>query len=224
MNGKQFWELIFLSLKWKGYSFDSMPLPVPRILIFFVFQVVDIAKKYTGKSNETEAIQAFRDILNSSSMWHNNGSFPKNESDENAFKKCTSPETAAQFCPVRWKAVNKYEIWFVINYLGGIRASFDWVQNCFLFALLRALCDWSRKLAPLFQTIVIKTKIYSDWRGHLRFPALEADCLMLLWTLMGLLQYFLLIWLVVGFTLVLFSRHSVPLSKYNGITTYGGMP
>lgn len=102
-----------------------MPLPVPRMLIFFVFQVVDIAKKYTGKSNETEAIQVFRDILNSSSMWHNNGSFPKNESDENAFKKCTSPQTAAQFCPVRWKAVNKYEISVVINYLGGIRASFD---------------------------------------------------------------------------------------------------
>jgi len=41
-------------------------------------------------------------------MWHNNGSFPKNESDEIAFKNCTSPETAAQYCPVRWKAVNKW--------------------------------------------------------------------------------------------------------------------
>ena len=78
--------------------------------IFLVFQVVDIAKKYTGKSNKAEAIQAFRNVLNSTSMWHNNGSFPKNESDKNAFKKCTSPETAARFCPVRWKAVNKYEI------------------------------------------------------------------------------------------------------------------
>ena len=70
--------------------------------------MISIAKEYTNKSNETEAIQAFKEVLNSSSMWHNNGSFPKNESDENAFKKCTSPETAAQYCPVRWKAVNKY--------------------------------------------------------------------------------------------------------------------
>ncbi|KAJ7374134.1 hypothetical protein OS493_009471 [Desmophyllum pertusum] len=77
-------------------------------LKFFYDQVIDIAKKYTNKSDETEAIQAFRNILNSTSMWHNNGSFPKNESDENAYKKCTSSETAAQYCPVRWKAVNKW--------------------------------------------------------------------------------------------------------------------
>ena len=70
--------------------------------------MISIAKEYTKKSNETEAIQAFQEVLNSSSMWHNNGSFPKNESDENAFKSCTSPETAALYCPVRWKAVNKY--------------------------------------------------------------------------------------------------------------------
>jgi len=70
--------------------------------------VISIAKEYTKKSNETEAIQAFQEVLNSTSMWHNNGSFPKNESDETAFKNCTSPETAAQYCPVRWKAVNKY--------------------------------------------------------------------------------------------------------------------
>ena len=70
--------------------------------------MISIAKEYTKKSNESEAIQAFQEVLNSSSMWHNSGSFPKNESDENAFKKCTSPETAAQYCPVRWKAVNKY--------------------------------------------------------------------------------------------------------------------
>ena len=72
--------------------------------------MIDIAKKYTNRSDEAEAVQAFKDILNSTSMWHNNGSFPKNESDENAFKKCTSPETAAQYCPVRWTAVNKYAI------------------------------------------------------------------------------------------------------------------
>jgi len=70
--------------------------------------VISIAKEYTKKSDEAEAIQAFQEVLNSSSMWHNNGSFPKNESDEIAFKNCTSPETAVQYCPVRWKAVNKY--------------------------------------------------------------------------------------------------------------------
>ena len=70
-------------------------------------QVIDIAKKYTNKSDEREAVQAFRKILDSRSMWHNNGSFPVNESNEYAYKTCVDPETAAKYCPVRWKAVNK---------------------------------------------------------------------------------------------------------------------
>lgn len=70
--------------------------------------MIDIAKKYTNKTVESEAIQAFRQVLNSSDMWHNNGPFPENESDANAFKKCVSPETAAKYCPIRWEAVNRY--------------------------------------------------------------------------------------------------------------------
>lgn len=77
--------------------------------------MIYIAKKYTNRSDEKEAIQVFRQVLNSTSMWHNNGSFPKNESDENAFKKCVSPETAVKYCPVRWEAVNKYALYFLFH-------------------------------------------------------------------------------------------------------------
>lgn len=108
LNGKESYKMILSYFTTTDISPEDIFAEGKRQLDFFYGQVVDIAKKYTGKSNETEAIQVFRDILNSSSMWHNNGSFPKNESDENAFKKCTSPQTAAQFCPVRWKAVNKW--------------------------------------------------------------------------------------------------------------------
>ena len=64
--------------------------------------------KYTGKTNETEAVKEFKRKLNSSEMWHNNGPFPANESDENAHKTCVSPETAEKFCPVRWAAINRW--------------------------------------------------------------------------------------------------------------------
>jgi hypothetical protein len=75
---------------------------------FFSLKIINITKKYTGKSDETEAITEFKQILNSSRMWHNNGSFPSNESDENAFKKCVSPETAEKYCPVRWAAMQRW--------------------------------------------------------------------------------------------------------------------
>lgn len=67
MYYKQFWELIFLSLKWKGYSFDSMPLPVPRMLIFFcipgsrycekVHWEIKWNRSYPGISRYTELLQ-----------------------------------------------------------------------------------------------------------------------------------------------------------------------
>lgn len=41
-------------------------------------------------------------------MWHNNGPFPSNESDQNAYKTCISPETAEKYCPVRWAAIQRW--------------------------------------------------------------------------------------------------------------------
>ncbi|KAL9980551.1 hypothetical protein ACROYT_G009153 [Oculina patagonica] len=108
LNGTESYKLILSYFTTTDISPEEIFTEGEKQLKYFYDQVKDIAKKYTNKSNEAEAIQAFKDILNSTSMWHNNGPFPKNESDENAFKKCTSPETAAQYCPVRWEAVNKW--------------------------------------------------------------------------------------------------------------------
>lgn len=108
LNGTESYRLIVSYFTTTDISAEKIYEEGERQLKHFYDQVISIAKEYTKKSNESEAIQAFQEVLNSSSMWHNNGSFPKNESDENAFKKCTSPETAARYCPVRWKAVNKW--------------------------------------------------------------------------------------------------------------------
>ena len=78
------------------------------MLEFCLTQVKEIAKVRMNISDETKAVAAFREMLNSSSMWHNNGSFPTNESDEHAYKTCVSPETAQKFCPVRWAAIRRW--------------------------------------------------------------------------------------------------------------------
>lgn len=108
LNGTESYKLILSYFTTTDISPEDIFAEGKKQLKFFYDQVIDIAKKYTNRSDEKEAIQVFRQVLNSTSMWHNNGSFPKNESDENAFKKCVSPETAVKYCPVRWEAVNKW--------------------------------------------------------------------------------------------------------------------
>ena len=53
-------------------------------------KAVDIAKSITGKENTTEAVKSFRQFINSPSMYFNEQPFPKNESDERAYRKCNS--------------------------------------------------------------------------------------------------------------------------------------
>ncbi|XP_068748355.1 uncharacterized protein [Montipora capricornis] len=108
LNGTESYKMILSYFTTTDISPEEILAEGERQLKFFYDEVIDIAKRYTSKTNESEAIQAFRKILNSTTMWHNNGSFPKNESDSNAFKKCVSPETAAKYCPVRWEAVNRW--------------------------------------------------------------------------------------------------------------------
>lgn len=108
LNGSESYKLILSYFTTTDISPEQIFAEGKKQLKFFYDQVIEIAKNYTNKPDEKEAIQAFRQILNSTSMWHNNGSFPVNESNENAYKTCVSPETAAKFCPVRWNAVNKW--------------------------------------------------------------------------------------------------------------------
>lgn len=71
-------------------------------------QAVDIAKKYTNEQVNTTAIDRFKDVLRRPDMSFNNKSFPSNESDNNAFIKCTDDESAQKFCPQRWKAMQAW--------------------------------------------------------------------------------------------------------------------
>ena len=76
-------------------------------LSFFSFlKIVAAAKEVTGISdNETEAVIKFKQKLNSSEMYYNTQPIPKNESDEEAHKKCRDIEGAKKYCPKRWEAL-----------------------------------------------------------------------------------------------------------------------
>ena len=66
---------------------------------------MEAAKKVTGKSNETEAIKEFRQLLDSPDNYFNKVPFPANESDAQAHARCSTIEGAKKYCPMRWKAI-----------------------------------------------------------------------------------------------------------------------
>ena len=51
----------------------------------------------------------FRERLNSSEFYFNSEQFPKNESDKEAYRKCSDIEGAKKYCPKRWAAL---QLWF----------------------------------------------------------------------------------------------------------------
>lgn len=78
---------------------------------FFSSKVKNLAKQYTGIKDEGRAVVKFREVLKSRDMFFNRDSFPINESGDEAYMKCTDTEGARAFCPMRWKALQKW-----INY------------------------------------------------------------------------------------------------------------
>ena len=53
-------------------------------------QALTIAKSITGLDDETKAVELFRKLIHSPSMYFNEEPFPRNESDERAHRKCSN--------------------------------------------------------------------------------------------------------------------------------------
>lgn len=68
-------------------------------------RAVEIAKKVTGKQDEGQAVDDFKRLLEDQSMFFNDEKIPENESNKDAFAKCTSMEQAKIYCPNRYKAM-----------------------------------------------------------------------------------------------------------------------
>jgi len=89
------------------------PLEVRRLgeeqLNILYPKVLAIAKEVTKESNNKTAIMNFKRILyNSSNSYFNVAPFPENESDKEAHRKCSDIESAKQFCPTRWAALQQW--------------------------------------------------------------------------------------------------------------------
>lgn len=74
-------------------------------------EVKTLAKQYTGLKNEDQAVIKFREVLKSRDMFFNRDPFPDDESGDEAYIKCADHVGARAFCPVRWRALQKW-----INY------------------------------------------------------------------------------------------------------------
>ena len=73
-----------------------------------VEQVLDLAKKITKRNDPDEAKLRFKDLINGSSMFYNDGDIPANESDANAHKVCSTAKDAEKYCPKRTAAIKNW--------------------------------------------------------------------------------------------------------------------
>lgn len=68
-------------------------------------RAVQIAKNITGKQSEDEAVADFKKRLEDQSMFFNDEKIPENESNKDAFSKCTNMDAAKIYCPKRYQAM-----------------------------------------------------------------------------------------------------------------------
>ena len=67
-----------------------------------------MARQVTGENDNMTAKDEFMKILNNSDMFFNNMSFPAEESNDTAFKLCSTAEGAKKHCPNRWQAIQQW--------------------------------------------------------------------------------------------------------------------
>lgn len=109
-----------------------------------------VAREVTGESDNATAVKKFREKLNSSESYFNSAPIPKNESDEEAHKKCSDIEGAKKYCPTRWAAMQlwfsesrkvldnsvviiEYQISLVLEAFRGFFGSGSFISYCILF-------------------------------------------------------------------------------------------
>ncbi|XP_068740559.1 uncharacterized protein [Montipora capricornis] len=105
LNGTKAYEMILPYFTTNQMSPDEVYALGERMLNKLYPRAVVIAKKITGKQNDSEAVEDFKKRLEDQSMFFNEEKIPENESNKEAFSKCTSMETAKKYCPMRHKAM-----------------------------------------------------------------------------------------------------------------------
>ena len=105
LSGKKAYEMILPYFTTNQMTPDQAYSLGEKMLNQLYPRAVEIAKKITGKKNKDQAIEELKKRLDDQSMYFNDEKIPKNESNKDAFSKCTSMEQAKIHCPKRYQAM-----------------------------------------------------------------------------------------------------------------------
>lgn len=109
LNGKRAYEMMLPYFTTIEMTPDEVYSLGERMLGQLYPKAVEIAKKITNKTCEDQAIEELKKHLEDRSMYFNDEKIPQNESNKDAFDKCTSMATAKIYCPKRYQAM---KAWF----------------------------------------------------------------------------------------------------------------
>lgn len=105
LNGSKAYEMILPYFTTNQMSPDQVYTLGETMLHKLYPRAEEIARKITGKENNSAAVEEFKRRLEDQSMFFNDVKIPENESNKDAFSKCTSMESAKLHCPTRYKAM-----------------------------------------------------------------------------------------------------------------------
>ena len=105
LSGKRAYEMILPYFTTNEMTPDEVYALGEKMLKQLYPRAVGIAKQITGMNETDKAVEEFKKRLEDQSMFFNEEKIPENESNKDAFAKCTSMETAKIYCPKRYKAM-----------------------------------------------------------------------------------------------------------------------
>jgi hypothetical protein len=93
--------------EWVSGCMDAWPQYFKFYLL--LLKAVQIAREVTKiyDNNDTAVIE-FRKLLNSNKSYFNEDPIPRNEINEEAYRRCSDLEGAKKYCPTRWEAMQKW--------------------------------------------------------------------------------------------------------------------
>jgi len=106
LSGKKAYEMILPYFTTNSMTPDEIHNLGWSMLNSLYPQALELAKVHTKEAISSKAADRFKaEVVDSPSSYFNSTPIPDNESNADAFLKCTSMETAKLYCPVRYKSM-----------------------------------------------------------------------------------------------------------------------
>lgn len=78
------------------------------VTLSLFYKVLNLTRHVTLENSSQSAREKFIEILNRSEMFYNEQEIPVSESNESAYKLCSSISGAKKYCPIRWNAMQNW--------------------------------------------------------------------------------------------------------------------